>query len=212
MLMRIAPSRSELVLERPVTPSQKAAPANATSGPLLRKPSYIPTPEGSLRKPKQKSSKKVTFDSPTMLLEICQKGLTPDHSLSYFESLLNQVQLDQIFSPQKNMSPLHVACSYGHLEITKLLLRQPGTRVNLIDSEGWTPLHCACAEGHLSILKLLGKCGPLGNNLEIFDYAVKDGPVNLEARTFDGETPVEVALEDKSDQVKRCLKGASTLC
>jgi ankyrin repeat protein len=135
-----------------------------------------------------------------MLLEICQKGLTPDHSLSYFESLLHQVQLDQIFSAQKNMSPLHVACSYGHLEITK-------TFVNLIDAEGWTPLHCACAEGHLPILKVLGQSGPIEFHSELFEFGVKDGPVDLEARTFDGETAADVALEEKADQVKQCLKG-----
>jgi len=47
-------------------------------------------------------------------------------------------------------TPLHAACSRGHIEVIKLLLAQPGINVNLKDSAGETPLFFACELGRVS--------------------------------------------------------------
>ena len=49
--------------------------------------------------------------------------------------------------------PLHNACSYGHYEVTELL-------VNVSDLWKFTPLHDAAAKGKYEIVKLLLKHGP----------------------------------------------------
>lgn len=52
--------------------------------------------------------------------------------------------------------PLHNACSYGHYEVTELLVRH-GASVNVADLWKFTPLHEAAAKGKYDIVKLLLK-------------------------------------------------------
>lgn len=54
--------------------------------------------------------------------------------------------------------PLHNACSYGHYEVTELLLLH-GACVNVADLWKFTPLHEAAAKGKYEICKLLLKVG-----------------------------------------------------
>lgn len=50
--------------------------------------------------------------------------------------------------------PLHNACSYGHYEVTELLVKH-GASVNVADLWKFTPLHEAAAKGKYEIVKLL---------------------------------------------------------
>ena len=50
--------------------------------------------------------------------------------------------------------PLHNACSFGHYEVTELLLKR-GALVNAADLWKFTPLHEAAAKGKYDICKLL---------------------------------------------------------
>lgn len=52
--------------------------------------------------------------------------------------------------------PLHNACSYGHYEVTELLVKH-GASVNVADLWKFTPLHEAAAKGKYEIVKLLLK-------------------------------------------------------
>lgn len=54
------------------------------------------------------------------------------------------------------MVPLHNACSYGHYEVTELLVKH-GASVNVADLWKFTPLHEAAAKGKYEIVKLLLK-------------------------------------------------------
>ncbi|KAH3789248.1 hypothetical protein DPMN_167423 [Dreissena polymorpha] len=54
--------------------------------------------------------------------------------------------------------PLHNACSYGHYEVTELLIKH-GACVNVADLWKFTPLHEAAAKGKFEICKLLLKVG-----------------------------------------------------
>ena len=46
-------------------------------------------------------------------------------------------------------SPLHVAATYGHLEVCKLILQHVQNK-NPAASNGWTPLHSAAQMGPVS--------------------------------------------------------------
>lgn len=52
--------------------------------------------------------------------------------------------------------PLHNACSYGHYEVTELLVKH-GASVNVADLWKFTPLHEAAAKGKYEIVRLLLK-------------------------------------------------------
>ena len=56
----------------------------------------------------------------------------------------------------RGLVPLHNACSYGHYEVTQLLIEH-GACVNVADLWKFTPLHEAAAKGKFEICKLLLK-------------------------------------------------------
>jgi hypothetical protein len=123
------------------------------------------------------------------------------------------VDINNVYSPQQWLTPLHVACSHGKTEIARLLL-DAGAAVNITDKEGWTPLHCAAAEGHLEVLKLLGRCQ--GNQSDVGErnsewIYVLDGPINLEPLNDDNELPEDVALESKESEIQTLLAGMNVL-
>ncbi|KAM5471326.1 hypothetical protein MauCBS54593_003666 [Microsporum audouinii] len=59
----------------------------------------------------------------------------------------------------KHSSALHIAVSYGHIEIVSLLLAQKKIKVDMSDAEGRTPLWLASSDGHLEIAKMLLSTG-----------------------------------------------------
>lgn len=58
-----------------------------------------------------------------------------------------------IFS-NSGLVPLHNACSYGHYEVTEMLVKH-GANVNVADLWKFTPLHEAAAKGKYDIVRLL---------------------------------------------------------
>lgn len=57
---------------------------------------------------------------------------------------------------RSGLVPLHNACSYGHYEVTELLVKH-GASVNVADLWKFTPLHEAAAKGKYEIVRLLLK-------------------------------------------------------
>lgn len=49
-------------------------------------------------------------------------------------------------------SPLHYACSKGHLDITKMLLKHDLDLAFQFDNNGYTPLHLAAMNDDVGIL------------------------------------------------------------
>ena len=82
----------------------------------------------------------------------------------------------------KQRTPLHGACSKGHLSCVAQLLGKPGDykltpdEVNAADVNGWTPLHYAAAKGHTQC------CG-----------ALLAAGARLDAVDSQGHTPLTVA-------------------
>ena len=54
----------------------------------------------------------------------------------------------------RGLVPLHNACSYGHYEVTELLVKH-GAHVNATDLWQFTPLHEAASKMRLEVCSLL---------------------------------------------------------
>ena len=65
--------------------------------------------------------------------------------------------------------PLHNACSYGHYEVTELLVKH-GASVNVADLWKFTPLHEAAAKGKYEIVRLLLKVSPISDQFLKMKY------------------------------------------
>jgi hypothetical protein len=174
----------------------------------------------SMKSGSAKAKKGVRFDPGTLLLQLCQHF---DHSDSQrkqiYECLgLNPsgegkftLDVNNTYSFQQWLTPLHVASSHGHLEIVKLLVEKAGAAVNIFDKEGWAPLHCACAEGHLEVIKYLCSCQgnialPNEGKGKNWVYCL-DGPIDLVPENDDGDKPEDVGLEGKETEILNILCG-----
>ena len=90
------------------------------------------------------------------------------------------------------MVPLHNACSYGHYEVTELLVRA-GASVNVSDLWKFTPLHEAAAKGKYDIVKLLLKHG-----------------ADATKKNRDGHTPLDL-VRDGDQDISDLLRGDAAL-
>jgi ankyrin repeat protein len=72
-------------------------------------------------------------------------------------------------------SPLHLASSYGHVEVAHILIKQ-GADLTARATDGFTPLHVASKRGHVNVAALLVERG-----------------ANVVARDNDGNTALHVA-------------------
>ncbi|KXZ44562.1 hypothetical protein GPECTOR_65g180 [Gonium pectorale] len=73
-------------------------------------------------------------------------------------------------------TPLHIAATYGHLDIVKMLVRDHGVAVDPVNWEGWTPLFCALSRSHVTVA----------------DYLLRHG-ANLRHTTPSGMTALHIA-------------------
>lgn len=205
--------------------------------PLSSAASINSSSDSPVKKKVPKFLRKVVFDPQTMIFDLCTTGdPTDSERLPQLRECLgipldelaeptkkapNQLNIDvnEIYTVHQWLSPLHIACSNGNLSAVKLLLCLAGHRVNLKDKEGWTALHCACAEGHLDIIRLLGRCQGYQEyeNEETEQKVDKDcifppdGPICLISRTNEGETPMDLALEEKKGAIQKIMDGISIL-
>lgn len=60
----------------------------------------------------------------------------------------------KIFYYFRGLVPLHNACSYGHFEVTEMLLKH-GALVNAMDLWQFTPLHEAASKSRAEVCSLL---------------------------------------------------------
>lgn len=88
--------------------------------------------------------------------------------------------------------PIHNACSYGHYEVTELLIKY-GANVNIVDLWKFSPLHEAAAKGKYEIVKLLLKHG-----------------ADPTKKNRDGATPLDLIREGDED-VADLLRGKAAL-
>ena len=60
----------------------------------------------------------------------------------------------KIFIIFSGLVPLHNACSYGHFEVTEMLIKH-GANVNAMDLWQFTPLHEAASKSRVEVCSLL---------------------------------------------------------
>ena len=89
----------------------------------------------------------------------------------------------------KHSTPLHNACSYGHYEVTELLVKH-GATVNVSDLLQCTPLHEAATKGKYEIVELLLKHG-----------------ADPSKKNRDGHTPLDLVKEGNQDIVDLLQKS-----
>lgn len=87
--------------------------------------------------------------------------------------------------------PIHNAASYGHYEVTELLIKY-GANVNVVDLWKFSPLHEAAAKGKYDIVKLLLKHG-----------------ADPTKKNRDGATPLDLVKGDQD--VADLLRGNAAL-
>lgn len=57
------------------------------------------------------------------------------------------------------LTPLHVACEYGHEEITRILIEMGSANLSAKNKKRQTLLHKACEMDRVNILKILLRAG-----------------------------------------------------
>ncbi|KAL1917243.1 uncharacterized protein VTP21DRAFT_4899 [Calcarisporiella thermophila] len=129
-----------------------------------------------------RSRKTVRIQPEFLLTSLCQTGELSSLRKIVDESSGGDFKIDAWRTPGKQMTLLHVAASYGHLDICKYLVNA-GVWIGVADAEGWTALHSAAAEGFFEVLAYLA--------------ALPGAP--LDACTYDGER-----VEDLAEERGRC--------
>ena len=136
------------------------------------------------------------------------------------------INIQEMIQNNKGPTPLTYACERGHVEIVKLLLNDPRTNVNL-GYVGETPFYYACLKGNLEVVKLLLNHKNIDINLtssnhgfiplmracekgyyEVVELILKSGKItNLNAKTKDGKTAIDIARETKNKTILELLES-----
>ena len=82
------------------------------------------------------------------------------------QALQNGADVNDNTLHANGMTPLHMACCRGHLDVVQELVAR-GANVEATDEFGRTPLHLACGNGHLDVVQELVARGA---NREATDY------------------------------------------
>jgi ankyrin repeat protein len=87
-----------------------------------------------------------------------------------------------------NLTPLHMAASYGSKALVELLITH-GAIVDPKGTLGFMPLHVAARDGHLAVAELLIARG-----------------ANVNAETKDGITPLSLAIDKSHGDIVKVLR------
>lgn len=94
------------------------------------------------------------IDSNLKIEDFFELVKTGDDNLELIQEFLTIRLLSSRLEIQDNITPLHRAAGYNHLEVAKLFIGA-GANVNATDSHGRIPLHNAAQYGHCDMIELL---------------------------------------------------------
>ncbi|ESO05927.1 hypothetical protein HELRODRAFT_120022, partial [Helobdella robusta] len=92
-------------------------------------------------------------------------------------------KIDVNWTGRNGETLLHIAACNGYTDVAQYLLTVPGINIDALDHELWQPIHCAVCWNQLGVLELLLAHG-----------------ANLDARTRNGETPLDMCEDDELRQ------------
>jgi ankyrin repeat protein len=109
-------------------------------------------------------------------------------------------------------TPLHEACSMGHVQVLQALLEH-GADTEATSLSVRTPLHCACDNGHVAVvIELLSSNDSNGATTSILGTRKSRGGTNIEAKNHAGNTPLHLAsVEGHLPVVKALLSGGANI-
>ena len=160
-------------------------------------------------------------DMESQLFQACADG-----DLSTLKDLISKCgpnPIDLEVKDSSGLTPLHLACKHGHLNIVHYLIKEQNCSPEATAPNGRTPLHLACKNGHLHIAKCLitnYKCNPHctdsdgytplhaaseSGNLAIVEYLITENDCGPEVRDSAGNTPLHYASESGHLNIVQCL-------
>jgi ankyrin repeat protein len=110
-----------------------------------------------------------------------------------------------------DLTPLHWATCYGHVQVFQALLEH-GADIEVRTCGGGTPLHLACHNGHLVlVIELIGPNNSDGATTSILGKRKSRAGANVEATTTEGNTPLHIASWNGHVPVAKALlnRGAN---
>ncbi|ELW66702.1 Tankyrase-2 [Tupaia chinensis] len=123
--------------------------------------------------------------------------------------LTGEYKKDELLESASDLVPLHNACSYGHYEVTELLVKH-GACVNAMDLWQFTPLHEAASKNRVEVCSLLLSYGAdptLLNchNKSAIDLAPTPQLKERLAYEFKGHSLLQAAREADVTRIKKHL-------
>ncbi|MCP3940100.1 MAG: ankyrin repeat domain-containing protein [Desulfobacteraceae bacterium] len=117
---------------------------------------------------------------------------------------------------------LYIACSNGHLDVVRALLKTPGIRHNQTDGEGATPLYIASQNGHAPVVRVLLKTQRIDVNkqadestplqvackyghTEVVSLLIKARGIDINQPTRNGTTALVIACNEGHDKIIQLL-------
>ena len=85
----------------------------------------------------------------SQLFQLCTDGNLPALKGLITKQGLNPNEVKD----SSGLTPLHLACQHGHLDIVQYLIKDQDCNAETTTPKGRTPLHIACKSGHLHIVK-----------------------------------------------------------
>ncbi|XP_048246396.1 ankyrin repeat domain-containing protein 17-like [Haliotis rufescens] len=114
-------------------------------------------------------------------------------SVRIVKRILSRNVADKDSSGNNGVTPIMVAAENGHKNVFDLLVNK-GCSLTTVDDSGRNILHCAC----------------VGGNVQIVEYIISQGSVDLTRKDKEGQTPIMLAAENGHKNVfdlmvkKRC--------
>ena len=91
--------------------------------------------------------------------------------------------------PEREDTPLHRACRFGHAQVVEYLLTVPGVALNQGNAGDASPFNIACQEGHVGVLQVL----------------LRDPRIEVNKLTRDQQTPFYAACREGRAEAVRVL-------
>eukprot|EP00117_Sycon_ciliatum_P031734 scpid30925/ scgid5087/ Ankyrin repeat and SOCS box protein 8 len=132
-----------------------------------------------------------------LVLMKCGQQLTDSQITECSKLVLSygEVDLNELDRTGFDRTLLHYAARVSSHAVAKVLV-QHGANVNAKDKNEFTPIHTAAYKGNVRVLRALLSCAD----------------ADLEARTYDKETALELAMEERFSECVDLLEAVAGMC